>query len=271
MHPKTTYQDFRKRQRHKIKKRTPAFTVVNGVNVVHHCTAQSLLVTLPTASIDLIITDPPYGIRYRAGWKTTNGGKHRRVAAAFGPDNLQLDWIPDAYRALKTNGALYLFSRWDVIHIWREALEAAGFRVIQRIIWDKMHWGGGNLNYYGSQTEDILFCVKGNHKLRNWKRDGNIWQLTKLDCINNEGNLDNPTQKPERLIRKMILNSSDPDQIILDPFCGTGTTGAAAYRAGRRYIMADCDQKQFAIAKQRLESLSCPILYDDLPLFYGIR
>lgn len=222
------------------------------VNQVHHCSAESLLAQMPTASVDLIVTDPPYGIGYHASWSTTNGGKTRRASMSFGEDILQTDWLPEAYRVLKPCTALYLFTRWDVMHVWKAAVEGAGFRVVQRLVWDKLHWGIGDLDYYGSQVEDILFCIKDRHQLRWSQRSGNLWRLTKLDVINNEGNFDNPTQKPERLIQKMILNSSDPGQLVLDPFCGTGTTGDAARKLNRHYILCDRDAYQCSIAKARL-------------------
>jgi len=226
---------------------------VPAMDTVHHCSALTLLRRLPDASIGLIATDPPYGIGYKASWKTTNSRKQaRRAAETFGKDVFQDDWIPDAFRVLKHGAALYLFTRWDVIHQWKIALEKAGFDVVQCVVWDKLNWGSGDLRYFGSQTEYVLFCVKGEHRLRWDKRQGNMWRLTKLDVINHEGNEDNPTQKPERLMRRIIELSSDPGDTVLDCFCGSGTTGAAARALGRRYILCDRDEYQHRIATERL-------------------
>lgn len=222
------------------------------LNAIHECTAQGFLRALPENYLDLMITDPPYGIGYKSGCVISNGGKSRNTSNSFGEDVIQLDWIPDAYRTLKDDSALYLFTRWDVLHIWKSALEDSGFKVIQRIVWDKLHWTGGNLDYYGSQTEDILFAVKGNHQLRWSKREGNMWRLTKLDTINHEGNYDNPTQKPQRLIERAILRSSNPGDLVADPFVGSGTTAAAALATKRRFIAADIDPKQCQIARERI-------------------
>jgi DNA modification methylase len=223
-------------------------------NTVHHCAAIELLRQLPDGSVDLIETDPPYGIGYQATWKTSNSRKKpRRTSTSFGKDVFQDDWIPEAGRVLKPGGAMYLFTRWDVLHLWFPSLQKAGLKVVQRIIWDKMNKGAGDLDYFGSQTEDILFIIKGDHKLRWSKRGSNIWQLTKLDVINHEGNEDNPTQKPERLLRKMIELSSDPGDLVCDPFCGSGSTGAAARALGRDYILCDRDDHQYQIARARME------------------
>jgi DNA modification methylase len=224
------------------------------VNEIRHCTAIELLNSLQRWSVDEIVTDPPYGIGYESGEQRSNGYQDRRASASFGEDVFQDDWIAEAHRVLKPEGALYLFTRWDVLHLWKSALEGAGFQVVQRIVWDKMHWGMGNLDYYGSQTEDILFCIKqgGTHKMRWSKRQGNVWTMTKLDVINHEGNYDNPTQKPERLIRRAIELSSDAGMLVVDPFCGSGSTGAAARAIGRRYLMCDRDEYQYQIATERL-------------------
>jgi DNA modification methylase len=231
---------------------TRDWAIMQG-DVIRHCTALELLRGLPDASVDLIATDPPYGIGYTSTrWSMNNNRDPRKTSMSFGEDVFQDNWIADAERILKPGGALYLFTRWDVLHLWKAALEAAGLVVVQRIIWDKLHWGVGNLKYYGSQTEDILFCVKGDHRLRWSKRQGNMWRLTKLDVINHEGNEDNPTQKPERLIRRIIELSSDPGDLVVDPFMGSGTTGAAARALGRRYLMCDRSEAQYRIAVERL-------------------
>lgn len=221
-------------------------------NQIYHMSAVELLSSLPAGSLDLIVTDPTYGIGYKSGCKTGNGGQPRAVKPSFGDDVLQLDWIESAARALKDTGALYTFCHWSKAGLIADELNGCGLKVKQRIVWDKLHWTGGDLDFYGSQTEDVLFSVAPNHHLRWSKRAGNVWPLTKMDSINNEGNYDNPTQKPENLIAKMILNSSDADDLVCDPFCGTGTTLAAARRLGRRWIGCDIDQEQFEIATARL-------------------
>lgn len=230
----------------------PVATGLPQLNTIHHCTAVQLLQALPSGCVDLAIQDPPYGIKYRSSWQTTNGNEQRTTKTDIGKDVICLDWIPENYRVLKFGGALYLFTRWDVLHIWQRALEDAGFKVVQCIIWDKMHFGAGNLDYYGSQTEFILFAVKGDHQLRWSKREGNLWTLTKMDAINNEGNYDNPTQKPERLLQRAIVRSSNPGDLVLDTFAGSGSTAAAARNLQRNYLTCDRDYEQYQIAKTRL-------------------
>lgn len=240
------------------------------INKVLCCRAQELLKLLPSESVDLIVVDPTYGIGYKAGTKTTNGGKKRKASQSFGKDVLQLDWYADAFRVLKPGGAMYHFCDWRKTGDLLQAMTAAKFKIKQRIIWDKMHFGSGDLASYGSQVEDIIFAVKGKHQLRWKKREGNIWKLTKLDTINCEGNFDNPTQKPERLIAKAILRSSDVDDVVLDCFCGSGTTGAAALGLGRKFIMCDESEYQCQIARSRIPTLRVIPPVTELPLWAGM-
>ena len=222
-------------------------------DTIYHDTALNLLRHIPREAIDLIVTDPPYGIGYKSSHRRDNANRPQKaVLSSFGVDELQIDWVPHAAQCLKQNGAMYIFSRWDKFQAVKTALEKSGLHVPMRLVWDKLHWTGGNLNYYGLQDEVILFAVKGKHELRWSKREGNIIRLTKLDTINREGNYDNPTQKPEALMEYFIRRSSDKGELIVDPFCGTGTTAAAARKLGRRYLCSERDQYQFDIASQRL-------------------
>lgn len=224
-----------------------------ALDTVYHLPALDLLRSIDDESVDCAIIDPPYGINYKSGWKEAWANRPRVTRSSFGNDIIDLGWIAELPRVLKASAALYLFTRWDVLHIWKEAIETAGLIVKQRIVWDKGHWGFGNLDYFGSQTEDILFCTKTDHHLRWSKRQGNVWRLAKLSSLHNEGNYDNPTQKPERLLMRMIHLSSYPGDVILDPFCGSGSVGAAARRLNRHYIIGDIDEYQYSVAKKRLE------------------
>ena len=226
---------------------------VTSLDVVHHTDALSLLLGLRSASVDLIVTDPPYGIGYASSWTTRMDGSPRVASASFGADEFNASWVPEAARVLKPGGALYLFTRWDVAANWKAAIEGAGLTGVQRIVWDKQHWGMGDLRYYGSQVEDILFCVKGEHVLKWPGRCGNLWSVNgRIAKIAKDGHYDNPTQKPEALMRKIILLSSDAGDVVLDPFCGSGTTPRAAQTTGRRFIAGDISAYQVSIARARV-------------------
>lgn len=231
----------------------PAFTATPEMNKVFHCQAEHLLKALPANHVDLQIFDPPYGKGYKASWKTANNRKKaRHFSAETFEDTLDTSFLKDAFRVLKAGGACYLFTQWDVMGIWQTAMTEAGYQIKMCIIWDKRNKGAGDLDSYGCQTEMILFAVKGKHKL-NWpKREGNLWSITKLDTINNEGNFDNPTQKPESLIRRMVTRSSKVGDIVLDCHVGSGTTARAAQTLQRNFYACDKSDYQVSIARSRI-------------------
>lgn len=211
-----------------------------------------VLPTLPDGIAAAIVTDPPYGIGYASSRKTRIGGGERVTRANFGRDEIVTEWIPDAYRLLKEDAYLYCFTRWDVIHIWRDAFLAAGFKTAQRLVWDKAHWKMGDLRHYGSQTEDVLVMYKGGPAIfpGGKGRRGNL--LRQSASWLPEGQFNHPTQKPEALLAQFITDSTEPGGLILDPFCGSGSTGAAAIKTGRRFYGVELDDAFATIARDRI-------------------
>lgn len=211
-----------------------------------------VMADMPDGYVDLVIVDPPYGIGYKSGRKLQPSGDPRQIDATFGVDEFDPSWLIELWRVCGENVALYLFTRWDVLHQWKKAAISAGFRVIQRIIWDKSHWGMGDLRYYGSQTEDILFCCKGIPILHWQKREGNIWRTVSKAYLP-EGRFNHPTQKPEKLIERMIDHGSALDDLVFDPFIGSGTTAVAALKLGRRFYGCDINPDYVKLANERIE------------------
>ena len=207
--------------------------------------------TLPAGSVDAIVTDPPYGIGYKSNRPSYRHGETRKPRS-FGRDELDTSWLVEAYRALANHTCMYVFTRWDVSHIWKLAIEEVGFVVVQRLVWDKSHWGMGDLRYYGDQTEDVLFCRKGLPTMQYGDRRGNI-SKTASKAYYPEGVYNHPTQKPEALMRDYIFDSTAVGATVFDPFMGSGTTGVACMQTGRNFIGCEIDPGYFEIAKRRIE------------------
>ena len=207
---------------------------------------------LDAGSVDAVITDPPYGIGYASSWTTRMNGEPRKTRANFGADVFDADWIPDAYRVLKDDAYLYCFTRWDVAHLWRDAFLAAGFKMGQRLVWDKAHWKMGDLRHYGSQVEDVLVVYKGGPAMfpGGIGRRGNLFRFSSGYLP--EGQVDHPTQKPVALMTQFVNDSTRPGDLILDPFCGSGTTGVACVQTGRRFIGIEIDEGYATIARGRI-------------------
>jgi site-specific DNA-methyltransferase (adenine-specific) len=239
------------------------------IGKVHHCSAIELLSSLEDGSIALIPTDPFYGIGYESGFavqmETKDGIAPRKTPAGFNqPDVFDPSWLPVAAQKLSDDGAMYVCTRWDVAHLWHAAIEAAGLKVVQRIVWDKCLWGAGDLDYYGSQTEDILFCIKSRaHKLRWDKREGNVWKVGRGQVTGLDGHRGHPTQKPVALFTRMVMRSSSPGDLVVDPFVGSGSSLVAGQRLKR--LVCGCDiEKVFvdgANAWLEAESLSPELLF----------
>ena len=210
-----------------------------------------VLPTLAAGSIDAVVTDPPYGIGYASSRTTRPDGTPRRKAASFGSDKFDPRWLYDLARLTTPDSMLYCFTRWDMIDRWRIEIEAAGFKVKQRLIWDKRHWKMGDLRYYGSQIEDVLFCVKGTPAMQWPKRSGNLFSSSSSAYLP-EGQYNHPTQKPEVILRQFVKDSTRPGALVLDPFCGSGTTGVACVQTGRRFIGIEIDPGYADIARARI-------------------
>jgi len=210
-----------------------------------------ILPTLEAGSVDAGVLDPPYGIGYKSN-RPTYGNRTSRKPRTFGKDVIGTDWLRETYRVLKNDSVMFVFTRWDVSHIWKDAIEEVGFVVTQRLVWDKSHWGMGDLRYYGDQTEDVLFCRKGRPMMYYPKRRGNIFK-TVSKAYYPEGNFGHPTQKSEQLCRDFILDTTDTGQVVGDWFMGSGTTGVACVQTGRNFIGIEIDPAYYAIAEKRIQ------------------
>lgn len=207
--------------------------------------AVQLLQRLPDGSLPLIVTDPPYGIGYHSNhYKGRN--PHAPVAGDW---NFSIGrFLGECARVLSDGGALYLFCRWDVQPLWLPYVQGTGLKLKTVIAWVKDNWSAGDLDgCFGNQWESILFITKERHKLRG-KRWPNVWTFPRVPSKQ----LLHPTQKPVALLKRAIESSSDPGDLVCDPFGGSGSTGEAATFAKRHYLLGDVDPRMIAVMQGRL-------------------
>jgi len=215
--------------------------------------AAALLKRLESSSVALIVADPPYGIGYHSNhYKGKN--PHRPVANDW---NFHIStFIREAERALRDGGAMYLFSRWDVYPLWLPDITTTELQLKTKIVWMKNNWSAGDLTgCFGNQYEEILFIVKGRHKLRG-KRWSNVWRFNRIS----PSSMLHPTQKPVPLLERAILSSSDEGDLVVDPFAGSGSTGVAAVNTKRDFLLGDLDPAMVNMARSRL---GMPVLDGD--------
>lgn len=204
--------------------------------------------------VDLWLTDPPYGIDYES-----LRGKEKIKSDSFS-DSLKLavDTVKNVRTFLK-NGATYYI--WQGTHgkgsrIWENILErdqrtsnrSTRFRPIQTVMWDKLHFGTGA--YFRYQHEKALFGCFGK-KPKTWNGNHDIPDVLRYKRI--VGKLQHPTEKPIELIRDLIRWSSNPGDLVLDTFGGSGVVAAACRSLSRNCISIELDSNHIQTTIKRLE------------------
>ena len=202
-----------------------------------------LLKDIPDESVDMILTDPPYGMNFQSGRRKT---KYEKIKGDSNLDWLD-DFVDEIYRVSKPNTAHYVFCSFHHIDKFKQAIERK-FKIKNILTWVKNNKSMGDLKGdFAPKTEFIIFFHKG-RKLINGKRDPNVLEFKKTR------NELHPTQKPVDMTEYMIGKFSDEGDVILDPFMGSGTTGVACLNTNRRFIGIELDDDYFNIAKERIEN-----------------
>lgn len=228
------------------------------LNVVKQGDCLEIMRALPDVSVDLVVTDPPYGIEFSSNWSKDSDYRARVKTvdgiANDGKDNASFlsRVIDELQRVMKDNTHIYWFTRWDQIPTQLPLLQRY-FNVKNAIVWDKGNWSMGDLKgAYAGQYEVILFAQKGRRILNEvdgTKRHPDILRFNRVPA----SRLRHSHEKPEDLIELLIRKSSATGETVLDPFCGSGTTAAVAKRMGRDYITVDLDADNVDIANKRLQ------------------
>lgn len=179
-----------------------------------------LMKDIPDGSVDLVLTDPPYGIDFQSNFRKNKFNKIENDRA------VNAEFLDECKRVLKDTGAIYCFTRWDVYPSWIEQISKR-FKVKNCIVWFKRGGGLGDLKKgYIYNHEFIIYCAEKNHR----------------------------TQKPISLLKEIIERSSNEGDVVLDCFMGSGSTGVACVNTGRNFIGIELDEGYFQIAKQRIEN-----------------
>ncbi len=205
---------------------------------IEHADCLDVLRELPDGCIDAIVTDPPYGIGYR----TTDGQTVRNDERPF------IWWLHDAHRVLREGGALICFHRWDVQEAFRLAIEWSGFRVRSQVVWDKLRHGTGDcFSQFAPQHELMWFATKGRFRFPA-KRPVSVLRSMKVP----HQRATHPTQKPVELMRGLLEAVAPRGGLVLDPFSGSGSTGAAARELGLRYLGVEIEGRYVQVPRAKV-------------------
>ncbi|MGD9916391.1 MAG: site-specific DNA-methyltransferase [Paenirhodobacter sp.] len=233
---------------------------------------------LPEASVDLIFADPPYNLQLRGDLHRPDNSKVDAVDDAwdqFGSfdhyDQFTRDWLAAARRILKPNGAIWVIGSYHNVFRLGAELQNQGYWILNDVVWRKSN---PMPNFRGKRLtnahETLIWASKGegakytfNYEALKALNEGvqmrSDWVLP--ICTGNErlkddaGEKAHPTQKPEALLHRIILGTTNPGDVVLDPFFGTGTTGAVAKMLGRDYIGIEREETYRLAARKRLEKV----------------
>lgn len=223
-------------------------------NIIYNedCIGENGMCRIPNESIDLIVTDPSY--------KTITGGNNDGVNSVrpkgmlsgnkkiFKHQKIEIgDWMPELYRVLKQGTHCYIFT--NVLNLTGMLNESSkvGFQLHNVLVWEKNNCTPSQ--YYMKNCEYVLFLRKGKAK---WINDiGGSKTVHKYNNI--IGNKVHPTEKPVELLEFYIRNSSKENDIVLDPFMGSGSTAIACINTNRQYIGFEIDEEYCNIANERIK------------------
>ena len=237
------------------------------------------LIKIPNNSIDLIFADPPYNMQLKNALYRPNNTKVDGVDDEwdkFGSfseyDEFCIAWLKECKRILKDTGTIWVIGSYHNIFRVGNIMLNLGFWILNDVTWHKTN---PMPNFLGTRftnaTETLLWCSKGenfkkytfNHKIMKKyngdKQMTSVWQIGL--CIGEErlkgddGKKAHSTQKPEELLKRVILSTTKKGDIVLDPFFGTGTTGAVAKKLKRNFIGIEKEVEYITLAKKRINSI----------------
>ena len=215
-----------------------------------------LLKSVKPETADLILTDPPYSISKKTGFKKLGKNSIDRFAISmdFGKwdkKEINLKAFADlSFKALRTGGTIICFyDLWKITKV-QDAFIQAGFGMIRLIIWEKTNPVPINSHsiYLSNSREVAVLGVKGGKPTFNSKYDNGVYDFP----IHREKRI-HPTQKPLKLMEALIKKHSDPKDLVIDPFLGSGSTALASFKLKRRFIGGDKDRSYIGKARKRLE------------------
>jgi modification methylase len=275
--------------------RTPRVSFESAASarvVVGDCVAA--LEKLPAACVDLVFADPPYNLQLQGDLKRPDDSRVDAVDDAWDKfasfeayDDFTRAWLLACRRVMKPNATLWVIGSYHNIFRVGALLQDLGFWILNDIVWRKSNPMPNFRGRRFTNAHETLIWAARDSSNRNYTfnyealKAGNDDIQARSDwfiplCTGDErlkgrdGKKLHPTQKPEALLARVLLSASRPDDLVLDPFCGSGTTGAVAHRLRRRFIGIERDADYAAAARKRIDAVE-PLAQPALASFMTAR
>ena len=234
--------------------------------------------SLPASSVDLIFADPPYNLQLRGDLHRPDNSKVDAVDNDWDQfdsfkvyDRFTRDWMAAARRLLKPNGAIWVIGSYHNVFRMGAELQNQGFWILNDVVWRKSNpmpnfrgkrltnahetliWAGRE------EASKYTFNYEALKQLNDGVQMRSDWVIpicTGHERLkNDQGEKAHPTQKPEALLHRVLIGTTNPGDVILDPFFGTGTTGAVAKMLGRDFIGIEREASYRAVAEKRISKI----------------
>ncbi|HEX8444102.1 MAG TPA: site-specific DNA-methyltransferase [Allosphingosinicella sp.] len=232
------------------------------------------MAALPDASVDMVFADPPYNLQLGGDLFRPEGGRVDAVDDDWDKfdtfeayDRFTRAWLKEARRVLKPNGTLWVIGSYHNIFRCGAALQDLGYWILNDIVWRKSNpmpnFRGTRFTnahetlIWASRSEDSRYtfnyrAMKALNDELQMRSDWVIPICSGGERVKTDGVKAHPTQKPEALLYRVLLACTNPGDVVLDPFFGTGTTGAVARRLGRQWIGIEREKKYVKVARERI-------------------
>jgi modification methylase len=261
--------------------RTPRVSSESGASarvLVGDCIAE--LDKLPAACVDLVFADPPYNLQLQGDLKRPDDSRVDAVDDAWDKfasfaayDDFTRAWLIACRRVMKPNATLWVIGSYHNIFRVGSLLQDLGFWILNDIVWRKSNPMPNFRGRRFTNAHETLIWAAREAGKRNYTFNYEVLKAGNEDiqmrsdwfiplCTGEErlkgqdGKKLHPTQKPEALLGRVLLSASRPDDLVLDPFCGSGTTGAVAHRLRRRFIGIERDPDYAAAARARIGAVA---------------
>lgn len=273
----------------KISAKAPKSTLPRNVILPGDCI--EMMKTLPARSIDVIFADPPYNLQLGGDLSRPDNSEVKGVVedwdkfSSFSAyDKFCREWLLEAKRLLKDDGTIWVIGSYHNIFRLGALMQDLGFWILNDIVWRKTNpmpnfrgrrfTNAHETMIWASKTENSKYrfnydAMKALNEDLQMRSDWTLPICTGSERLKkSSGEKAHPTQKPEALLHRVILSSTNTGDVILDPFFGTGTTGAVAKKLGRDFIGIERDQEYRSYAQERIDSITAS---DDASLLKPIE